>query len=105
MYAGELSKKYSNVKLEANDEGSGDEQVYTTNEGPVLIATSGKDVFVSESFDLTTARKLELLMLGAQKSSGMQEAASLKPLQMPGLTSGLVRFMGGCGVMKAALLH
>ena len=58
MYADELDKKYTHVTRDTSAETSQDEQIYQTNEGPVLIVTSGTDVFVSESFDLPTARKL-----------------------------------------------
>lgn len=106
MYADELAKKYSSVQRDTADETSPDEQVYTTNEGPILIVKSGNDVFVSESFDLTTARKLQLLMLGAQQHSSAQIAAS-SPASEPTLNTDLagnvVRFMARCGLMKAAL--
>lgn len=101
MYANELSKKYTHVTRDSNAETSQNEQVYQTNEGPALIVTSGNDVFVSESFDLTTARKLQLLMLGAQQGSGNAVA----DLRVPStdLTGSMTRFMAGCGLMKAAL--
>ncbi len=105
MYADELSKKYTGVQRDAAAETSPDEQVYNTNEGPVLIVTSGKDVFVSESFDLTTARKLQLLMLGAQQQSGGQIASASHPAPSFDPAGNLVRFMGSCGLMKAALPH
>jgi hypothetical protein len=113
MYVDELGRKYSRVSHDAAQETSPDEQVYDTNEGPVLIVTSGKDVFVSESFDLTTARKLQFLMLGAQQTAGGNVAFSLSPALSPAssphpatdLSGGLVRFMARCGLMKAALPH
>ena len=40
----------------------------------MLIALDGNQVFTSESFDLTMARKLELLMAGAQSSGNLQTA-------------------------------
>ena len=108
MYADELGKQYSSVQRDTADETSPDEQVYKTNEGPVLIVTSGKDVFVSESFDLTTARKLEFLMFGAQQQSGAQ-IPSATPASGPApnsdLAGNLVRFMARCGLMKVALPH
>jgi hypothetical protein len=105
MYADELGKKYSNVQRDtAAEEGDG-EQIYHTSEGPVLMVTSGNDVFVSESFDLTTARKLQLLMLGAQQGSGNQQVAASRLPAMEGLTGSMVHFMAGCGMMKAALPH
>lgn len=101
MYANELGKKYTKVTRDTNAETSPNEQVYQTNEGPALIVTSGNDVFVSESFDLTTARKLQLLMLGAQQG-GDNAVASLH-VPSTDLTGSMVHFMAGCGVMKAAL--
>ena len=104
MYANELGHKYANATRDTNTETSQDEQIYRTNEGPVLIVTSGNDVFISESFDLTTARKLQLLMLGAQQQSGNQVAALRKPPSAD-LAGDLVHFMSDCGMMKAALPH
>jgi hypothetical protein len=105
MYADELGKKYTSVQRDTAAETSPDEQVYKTNEGPVLIVASGKDVFVSESFDLITARKLQLLMLGAQQQSGGQIAAASRPALSSDPAGNLVRFMARCGLMKAALPH
>ncbi len=70
-----------------------------------FIVTSGNDVFVSESFDLNTARKLQLLMLGAQQQSGGQIASSMtaRPALNSDLAGNVVRFMARCGLMKAAL--
>ncbi|HTW46738.1 MAG TPA: hypothetical protein VMD92_02255 [Acidobacteriaceae bacterium] len=103
MYADELSHKYTKVTRDTADESSEDEQVYQTNEGPVLIVTSGTDVFISESFDLNVARKLQLLMLSAQQDSGAQVASYRTP--STDLSGSMVQFMAGCGIMKAALPH
>ena len=46
------------------------EQVYSTDEGPVVITTRGKLVFVAESFPLPLARKLTSLILDAQGGGG-----------------------------------
>ncbi|MFP5226482.1 MAG: hypothetical protein ACLGXA_02550 [Acidobacteriota bacterium] len=109
MYADELGRKYSHVSRDTAAETSTDEQIYTTNEGPVLIVTSGKDVFVSESFDLPTARKLQFLMLGAQQASAPQTIALMPPRPTveptADLSGSMVHFMARCGMMKAALPH
>src|ERR1700728_2129681 len=108
MYGDELAKKYSTVSRDTSQETSRDELVYNTNEGPVLIVTTGKDVFVSESFDLATARKLEAVMLSAQPQSGDQKSAvvaSRGNVPSSDLAGSMVRFMAGCGMMKAALPH
>jgi hypothetical protein len=90
------------VKRQPDAESNG-EQVYQTNEGPVLIALSGSQVFTSESFDLTTAHKLELLMLGAQSNENQQTARAL-PVSGD-LTGGMVRWMAESGLMKAVIRH
>ena len=113
MYADELGRKYTRASRNPADETSPAEQVYNTNEGPVLIVTSGKDVFVSESFDLTTARKLQILMLGAQQASGQNMALNLVPalpqaaasVPTSDLAGSMVRLMAHCGMMRAALPH
>jgi hypothetical protein len=102
MYADELGKQFSGVKREADAESDASEQVYMTNEGPVLIATTGNTVFVSESFDLNLARKLEFLMLGAQQGTGQRQAiASVRTGHA--LTGSMVNFFAGCGLMRAAI--
>lgn len=105
MYAEELGRQYSQIRRDPNAETTPDEQIYQTNEGPVLMVTSGRDVFISESFDLITARKLQLLMLGAQQQSGNQVAMNRSPVPASDLTGSMVRFMAGCGIMKVALPH
>jgi hypothetical protein len=128
IYADELGRKYSGVKLDTSDEraapagrssgytvfpspsSSDQEQVYSTSEGPVVIATRGKLVFVAESFPLDLARKLTALILDAQGTGELKMAKTLQPV-VPALDSGprqsltgnLVRFFSNCGVMKAAV--
>jgi hypothetical protein len=102
IYAKELSRKYSGVKRDSTAESNG-EQIYNTNEGPVLIALIGNQVFTSESFDLTLARKLELLMVGAQASGNLQ-TAQMHPA-MPELSVGTVNIIAKCGLMRAGLTH
>ena len=129
LYAGELGRKYSGVKLdpEAQNVSSkiagalqpvGEEQVYSTSEGPVVITTRGNLVFVAESFPLELARKLTALILDAQGSGELRLAQAAQPVfglpaQMgaPALDSGklqpltgdLVRFFANSGVMKAVV--
>ena len=122
LYANNLARKYSSVQLQTAaspspqaDDGSV-EQVYSTNEGPVVITTRGKLVFVSESFPLPLARKLTALILDAQGGGAMRMANTLQPARpsiqaasdapdKPGgaLSADLVRFFESCGVMKAAV--
>jgi hypothetical protein len=110
MYADELSKKYSNVTRDTNDEADRTEQIYNTSEGPVVLTTNDRMVFVSESFDLTTARKLAFLVTGAQANDDASQAARLesRPLKdddSAELNASMVRFLSTCGVMRAALPH
>jgi|GEM_PF-185364 len=82
LYTKNLGRKYSSLQLQTSanlpapsDDGSIDgsvEQVYSTDEGPVVITTRGKLVFVAESFPLPLARKLTSLILDAQGGGAMR---------------------------------
>jgi hypothetical protein len=102
MFAGELGQQYSGVTRDVQAESDPNEQIYKTSEGPVLITTQGNLVFVSESFDLPLARKLEFLMIGAQGGSG-QNVITARVQPTLNLTGGLVDFMASCGMMRAGL--
>ena len=117
LYAKELGRKYSGLKPDPEAErnsnpdlpASAQEQVFTTNEGPVVITTRGKLVFVAESFPLPLARQLTALILDAQGTGEMRQAQSptvpqnLAARPGPPHTGNLVRFLYDCGVMKAAV--
>lgn len=115
VYANNLGRKYSalqhdeSAQTPARADGSV-EQVYTTSEGPVVITTRGKLVFVSESFPLGLARELSTQILGAQGSGEMKMAQASQPgtpalaseTWQP-LTANLVHFFTNYGVMKAVV--
>jgi hypothetical protein len=95
MYADALGRKYSGLKAElaaesapsasltaGEPESVSEEQVYSTSEGPVVIVTRGKLVFVSESFDLDLARQLAALVLDAQ-GVGELKMAQAQPSGFP----------------------
>jgi hypothetical protein len=113
IYADELGRKYSGVKLELTAEVPETqmlEQVYSTSEGPVVITTRGKLVFVAESFPLDLARKLTSLILDAQGTGELKMADTTQPFTSTldsgprqSLSGNLVRFFSNCGVMKAAV--
>ena len=136
LYAKELGRKYSGLKPDLANQHTApanqadQEQVYSTTEGPVVITTRGKMVFVSESFDLALARKLTALILDAQgagemrlahlgvpgslHTASLRRAAFSQAASRPGpdvsasqpltpLTGSLVRFLSNCGVMKGAV--
>jgi hypothetical protein len=124
LYANNLGRKYSGLKpypaaASAVSSKGDEEKIYSTNEGPVLITTRGKLVFVAESFDLDLARKLATLILDAQGTGELQQAKATQGAPGPWggvsdsgiwesvptqpLTAGLIRFFSQCGVMKAAV--
>src|ERR1035437_7435625 len=91
------------------------EQVYSTNEGPVVITMRGRLVFVAESFDLPMGRKLTSMILDAQGTGELKMADATRPAPLaaqpagnaqsagPTLRAGLGPFCADCGVMKAAV--
>jgi len=127
IYANSLGRKYSGLKADLDAQSSApadlppgssqpisEEEVYSTAEGPVVITTRGKMVFVAESFDLDLARKLTALVLDAQATGPLKMAGIAQPAGSPGapgldskvgepLTAGLIRFFSSCGVMRAAV--
>lgn len=126
LYARELGRKYSGLKPDAAAKqgapANADEQVFTTSEGPVVITTRGKLVFVSESFSLDLARKLAEQVLDAQGTGELKFASLDRPRGMQSgsarqtafatngntvspqpLTDSLVQFLSNCGAMKFAV--
>jgi hypothetical protein len=128
IYADELGRKYSGVKLDTTDvraapagptagfkvfpplNSSDQEQVYSTSEGPVVITTRGKMVFVAESFPLDLARKLTALILDTQGTGELKMADAIQQrtpafdsANWQPLTGNLIRFISNCGLMKAAV--
>jgi hypothetical protein len=97
LYAGGLKKKYRTVTTDAQSTDA--ERIYATEEGPVLISTVGRQVFVSESFPLPLAQKLEALMTAAQLDGTEQVARA----RAPELTGRWVSWFGSFGLMKAGL--
>ena len=103
LYANSLGRKYSNLKQVTDDSGKpsaqnghdgqggqdgSDEQLFSSSEGPVLITTRGKMVFVAESFPLPLARKLTSLILDAQ-GTGKVMMTTLQPQGEPSGNSGV----------------
>ncbi|MDP9051800.1 MAG: hypothetical protein M3O31_13940 [Acidobacteriota bacterium] len=103
VYAGQLPRKYSGLVRRQKDEADGDEQVFSTSEGDVLLSISGKGVFVSEGFPLQLARKLRDA-IGDAQGSGPLKVADVGVhgrVHDPGLS--LVRVLESAGVMKTAM--
>lgn len=107
MYGEEIGRKYSGVKLDTADaqpdSGGGQETVYTTDEGPVVITVRDRFVFVSESFDLPTARKLADMLIGIQGTGEIRTAGI--PIPDRTLSQSTISFLHSCGIMRAALLR
>lgn len=99
-YETEVNKKYAHAKLQPASTAM--DRIYSTGEGPVLISISGRYVFVSESFPLKMARKLDFMLLGAQHSSANQETAAYRNAY-PDLTGGLRNVMEQAGILRVEL--
>lgn len=106
LYADSLRRKYSRCDLNTQESGQ-QAQIYNTEEGPVLIARTGKQVFVSESFDLDTARKLQLLLQGAQGSDDdvqtRLDGGAVAPPVPHELTAPMSEWLGHAGLMRAGM--
>jgi len=102
IYSGELPRKYSGLKRREKDETDG-EEVYSTNEGDVLLSIHDDAVFIAEGFDLALARKLRDSIADVQSSGPLQIAQTpvAEGLHSPAMS--LVHLLGDAGVMKAAL--
>ncbi len=83
-YAAQIPRKYSNVSEQKKDEADEKEQVFSTNEGDVLISIAGTGVFIAEGFDLGLARKLRNTIVSVQAEGPMKQANV--PLQEPALS-------------------
>lgn len=118
IFSQEVGNEYSSVERDRAQEASPDERIYQTNEGPVLIVRQGKQVFVSESFGLELARKLQFLLFGAQQNQPSQMNAEAPFLLLRSLARNpvfststpvedpiapIASFSVDCGMLKAAL--
>ena len=78
-----------------------EEQVFSTNEGDVLISLSGTGVFIAEGFDLALARKLRNTITSVQPEGPMRQAAGL--LHEPALS--MARTLASYGVVNSDTLR
>jgi len=70
LYAAEIPRKYDDAVVQPADDTDATQEtivtrIWKTAEGPVLVVVSGKTVFISESFPMELARKLEFVMMGS----------------------------------------
>jgi hypothetical protein len=100
-YAAQIPRKYSDVQERKGDETGDLEQVFSTNEGDVLISLSGTGVFISEGFDLALAKKLRNTITAIQPEGPMRQAAG--PLNEPALS--IARTLASYGFVNADVLR
>jgi hypothetical protein len=101
VYAAELPRKYSGVTRRPQDEKDEGEQIYSTNEGDVLLSASGNGVFISEGFELPLARKLRDEIVSTQPEGPLRMAA----VQPHELSLGLAHTLSSLGMIRAAELQ
>jgi hypothetical protein len=101
VYASEIPRKYSGVVRRSKDETDGDEQVYSTNEGDVLISRSGAKVFIGEGFNLALARKLRDSIASVQAEGPMHLTRS--PQREPSLA--MARLLASLGSVNRGALQ
>jgi hypothetical protein len=100
-YAAQIPRKYSGVVERTKDEADEKEQVYSTNEGDVLISLSGTGVFIGEGFDLALARKLRNTIVSVQAEGPMKQAA----VQEREPTLSMARVLASLGAVNAGALQ
>ncbi|MHB8302219.1 MAG: hypothetical protein ACYDC6_05170 [Acidobacteriaceae bacterium] len=117
IYAREVPRKYDRAisKTDGLPEPANTREhswIWDTAEGPVLIVRSGRTVYISESFPMNLARKLQLVMMGSiQDSSGSVLVRTHSPnmgmsqpnLAQISLTAPLRRSLFRAGIPRAAL--
>jgi len=100
IYGTQLPRKYSKLERRQKDEAGDAEQVYSTNEGDVLLSISGSSVFVSEGFDLALARKLRDSIANVQGEGPLRMAQAVEE---PSLS--LSRLVRSYGMMNPAAIE
>ena len=103
IYAAQLARKYSGLERRSKDEADENEQIYSTNEGDVLLTLAGTSVFISEGFPLQLARKLRDSIVSVQSDAPLQIARASAGGAGHDPAVDLVRWMSSAGVMKAAI--
>jgi len=106
LYARDIPRKYEHAVAQPDSPEPGPGMtgwVWSTPQGPVLIVLSGRTVFISESFPMELARKLELVMMGSVPgTAGSEIARSAPATPRVELTAGLRRWLWEAGMLRAA---
>lgn len=107
IYAQEIPRKYDHaVPVPDSDSEAADatshSRVWNTAEGPVLIVAAGRTVYISESFPMDLARKLQLVMMGSIADSAGSMVADRRGPQAD-LTAPLRHWLFMTGTPRVAL--
>lgn len=98
VYSNYLGRKYRALKV-VSGTAQDDAQVYSTEEGDVVLTQKGKSVFVSEGFDRATAAKLEEMIRGSQGVGPVRMANEV--MHDPAMD--LAGSMASFGLMRAGM--
>ena len=74
LYAGQLARKYNKLVERKSDDAA--EQVFSSEEGDILLTNIGADFFIAEGFPLATARRLRDAAEAVQGVGPMKLAAT-----------------------------
>ena len=86
IYSGQLPRKYSGLTRRSNDEKDEDEyteEVYTTNEGDVLLSMKDEMVYAIEGLPLAQARTIRNAIDAVQTSGPIMQATQPRSLSSP----------------------
>ncbi len=115
IYAREIPRKYDNAVEQPSDNSTVQDgsstRIWDTPEGPVLSVVSGRTVFISESFPMDLARKLQLVMMGSIEDGSRSVTVQSRPSpreSIPGeideeLTGELRKWLDATGIPPTAL--
>jgi hypothetical protein len=101
VYADQLPRKYSSLKLVELPNADADHLLFETNEGDVWLSLDDTGVFFSEGFDRATAKQLETLYRDVQGHGKLQVAGGTVPQHE--LTMGFAGLLPGIGVPRAVV--
>jgi hypothetical protein len=101
VFEEQLPRQYAGLTRRKEAETGEDERVFSSKEGDVLLSVKGDQGWVSEGFELKTANKLREMVGSAQGTGPVRQAWMSAPTA--DLIGGIVREVGGFGVVKAVL--
>ena len=109
LYAAEIPRKYDHAAIEPLDDADAPDssivtRIWNTSEGPVLVVVSGKTVFISESFPMDLARKLEFVMMGSIVDSATSVMVENRVPQTD-LTAGLRSWLFAVSTPEERRMH